>query len=276
MVKKNQHNPNAILLIDPVVEREGQRRRQPVLMERHFSAGFSSLISGTVYSLSLISPITSRDDLGNIETLFDDKLLGIGKQLDRQYPLVRIAVNPEAANSHFYLYVRVDLPIFTGKGQLTFLSQTELESAFRQLKCCSDQLKYDLFAGQRDLRVSELQVRDFLKEVEADVHAADKACPASKVGSRWLHMETATGGVERIPAMANLATLSKRHFDDGPNGTALQSALELNHKLPFVSFWLHSKELIQITTSYPSGDLQTAERDLLERWFDYVLQVNAK
>lgn|GEM_PF-1572687 len=172
--------------------------------------------------------------------------------------------------------MRVDLPIFTGKGRLSFLSQTELESAFRPLKCCSDQLEYDLFAGRRDLRVSELQVRDFLKEVGADVHAADKACPASKVGSRWLHIETATGGVERIPATANLATLRKRHFDDGQNGTALQSALELNHKLPFVSFWPHSKELIQITTSYPSGDLQTEERDLLERWFDYVLQVNAK
>lgn len=276
VVEKNQHNPNAILLIDPVVEQKGQRRRQPVLVEQHFSTGFSALISGTVYSLSLISPIASRDDLGDIETLFDDKLPGIGQQLDRQYPLVRIAVNPENANSHFYLYVRVDLPIFTGKGQLTFLSQAELESAFRQLKRCSDQLEYELFAGLRDLRVSELQIRDFLKEVEANAHATDKAYPASKFGSRWSHMETATGGVERITATANLALLKKRYFDDGPTEAALQSALELNHKLPFVSFWPHSKESIQITTSYPSWDLQAEERDLLERWFDYVLHVNVK
>lgn len=276
LVEKNQHNPNAILLVDPVVEREGQKRRQPVLVEQHFSTEFSALVSGTVNSLSLISPIASRDDLGEIEMLFDDRLQGIGQKLDLQYPLVRIAVNSETANSHFYLYVRVDLPIFTGKGQLAFLSQAELESAFRQLKRCSDQLEYELFAGRRDLGVSELQIRDFLKEGDSGDHAADKAYPVSKGDSRWSHIQTATGGVDRITTIANLAKLEKYYFDDGPAEAALHSALELNHRLPFVSFWPHSKESIRITTSYPSGDMQAEERDLLERWFDYVLHVTNK
>ena len=276
LVEKNQHNPNAILLVDPVVEREGQKRRQPVLVEQHFSTEFSALVSGTVNFLSLISPIASRDDLGEIETLFDDRLQGIGQKLDLQYPLVRIAVNPETENSHFYLYVRVDLPIFAGKGQLALLSQAELESAFRQLKRCSDQLEYELFAGRRDLGVSELQIRDFLKEGDSGDHAADKAYPVSKGGSRWSHIETATGGIERIATTANLAKLEKYYFDDGLAEAALHSALELNHRLPFVSFWPHSKESIQITISYPSGDLQAEERDLLERWFDYVLHVTDK
>lgn len=166
----------------------------------------------------------------------------------------------------FYLCMRVDLPIFTRKGQLAFLSQAELESAFRQLKRCSDQLEYELFAGRRDLEVSELQIRDFLTEEHAGRHAAGKAYPVSKGGSRWSHIETATGGVERIATIANLAKLEKlekRYFDDGPAEAALHSAFELNHnhKLPFVSFWPHSKESIQITTSYPSGDLQAEERD---------------
>ncbi|MFN4289695.1 MAG: DEAD/DEAH box helicase [Permianibacter sp.] len=276
VVEKNQHNPNAILLVDPVIEREGQRRRQPVLVEQRFSAGFSALANGTVYSLSLISPIASREDLIGIERLFDDRLPGIGPQLDRQYPLVRMAVNPEAANSHFYLYVRVDLPIFAGKGKLAFFSQAELESAFRQLKRCSDQLEYELFAGQRDLGVSELHIRDFLKESDSGDHAADRAYPVSKGNSRWSHIETATGGVDRIATIANLAKLEKHYFDDGPAEGVLHSALELNHRLPFVSFWPHSKESIQITISYPSGDMQTEERDLLERWFDYVLHVTNK
>lgn len=276
VVEKNSHNPNAMLLVDPVVQREGQKRRQPVLVEQHFSTEFSALVSGTVYSLSLISPIASQDALSEIDGLFDDGLLEFGQQLDRQYPLVRIAVNPEAANSHFYSYVRVDLPIFTGKGQLAFLSQKELESAFRQLKRCSDQLEYELFAGRRDLGVSELQFKDCLKEGDSSHHAAGKAYPASKGGSRWSHIETATGGVERITATANLATLRKHYFDDGPAEAALHSALEFNHKLPFVSFWPDDKESIRVTTSYPSGDLQVEERDLLERWFDYVLHVSTK
>lgn len=274
VVEKNQHNPNAILLIDPVVEREGQRRRQPVLVEQHFSEEFSALVSGTIYFLSLISPIASREDLDGIDGLFDDRLPGIRQQLDQQYPLVRMAVNPEAANSHFYLYVRVDLPIFTGKGQLAFLSQAELESAFRQLKRYSDQLEFQLFAGRRDLGVSELQVRDFLKEGDAGHHAAGRAYPDSKGGARWSHIETATGGVERLATRTNLARLERRYFDDRPAEATLHSALELNHKLPFVSFWPYSKESIQVTTSYPSGDLQAEERDLLERWFDHVLHVS--
>lgn len=276
VVGKNKHNPNAILLIDPVVEREGQRRRQPVLVEQYFSAEFSALVSGTVYSLSLISPIASREDLVGIDGLFDDRLPGIGPLLDRQYPLVRMAVNSEAANSHFYLYVRVDLPIFTGKGMLAFLSQAELESAFRQLKRCSDQLEYELFAGQRDLGASELQVWNVLKEGDAGRHAAGKVHPASKGGSRWSHIGTATGGVERLATTANLAKLEKFYFDERPAEAALQSALELNHMLPFVSFWPHGKESVQVTTSYPSGDVQAEERELLECWFDYVRHVRAR
>jgi len=273
VVEKNQHNSNAILLVDPVVQRERQKRRQPVLVEQHFSAEFSALVSGTVYSLSLISPIASRDDLCEIETLFNDSLPGVGQQLDRQYPLARIAVNPETANSHFYLYVRVDLPIFAGKEQLAFLSKAELESAFRQLKRCADQLEYELFAGRRDLRVPELKVGDFLKKGGSGHHTADKAYSGTKGNSRWSHIETASGGVERIATTANMAKLEKRYFDDGQNKATLHRALELNHRLPFVSFWPHSKESIRITTSYPSGDLQAEERELLERWFDYVLHV---
>jgi hypothetical protein len=276
VVWKNQHNPNAILLIDPVVEREGRKRRQPVLVEQHFSAEFSALVSGTVYSLSLISPIASREDLAGINGLFDDKLPGIGPKLNRQYPLVRIAVNPEAANSHFYLYVRVDLPIFTGKGLLTFLSQEELESAFRQLKHCSDQLEYELFDGRRDLEVSELQVRDFLREGHLSRHAASKTHLSSGGNSRWSYIETSTGCVERLATRTKLKKMEGYYFDARPAESALIRTLELNHKLPFVSAWPHEEEFIWVTTNYPSGDMQAEERDLLERWFDYVLHVSTK
>lgn len=275
-VEKNQHNPSAILLVDPVVEREGQKRRQPVLVEQHFSTEFSTLVNGTVYSLSMRSPIASRDDLADIETLFDDKLHGIGQQLSLQYPLVRIAVNPEAGNSHFYLYVRVDLPIFAGKRQMPFLSQAELESAFSQLKLCSDQLEYELFNGRRDLGVSELQIRNFLKEGDYGQHAVDKVYPVSKSGSRWSHIQTATGVVERIASTANLAKLEKYYFDNEPTETTLRRALELNDRLSFLSFWPQSNESIQMVISYPSVDLQAEERDFLERWFDYVLHVTNK
>lgn len=273
-VQKNQHNPNALLLVDPVVEREEQKRWQPVLVEQHFSAEFSALVGGTVYSLSLISPIATRNDLGKIEMPFDEWLSDVWPQLDRQYPLVRIAVNPETENCHFYLYLRVDLPIFTGKGRLAFLSEVELKSAFIQLKLCSDQLEYELFAGRRDLGVSDLQVSDFLKKGDPVHQVAGEAYPVSKGGSRWSHIETTTGGVERIAATANMAEMEKRYLDDGTDLSALRRALVLNHNLPFVSFWPNGKESTQITTSYPSGDMQAEERKSLERWFDYVLHVS--
>lgn len=271
VVEKNQHNPNAILLVDSVVERERQKRRQSVLVEQHFSTEFSALVSGTVYSLTLISPIASLEDLTGISKMFNDKLVAIGPQLDREYPLVRIAVNPEATNSHFYLYLRVDLPVFTGKEQLAFLSKPELESAFCQLKQCSDQLEYDLFAGERDLGLSELQVSDFLKVGDSVRHAVNKSSPASISGSRWSLIETAMGDVERIEATANL---EKRNFNDRTAEDTFQNLLELNHKLPFVSFRPNSKGSVQISISYPSGDMQADERALLERWFDYIMRLN--
>lgn len=273
VVEKNQHNPNAILLIDPVVEREGKMRKQPVLVEQHFSAEFSALVSGTVYSLALISPIASRDDISDIDKLFDDRLPKIRQQLDSQYPLVRMAINPEAANSHFYLYARVDLPIFTGKGQLAFLSQDELELAFLQLKHCSDQLEYELFADQRDLRVLDLQVKDSLKGGAFSHHVAGKTHPASNGGAHWSHIETAIGGVERLATTVKLGKLEKRYLDGKAEESALIRALELNHMLLFVSCWPCGNESIQVTTSYPAGNIQSEERNLLELWFSYALQV---
>jgi hypothetical protein len=71
-----------------------------------------------------------------------------------------------------------------------------------------------------------------------------------------------------------MAKMEKRFLDDGTALSALRRALVLNHNLPFVSFWPNGKASTQITTSYPSGDMQAEERKSLERWFDYVLHVS--
>lgn len=276
VAKKKQHYPNAILLIEPINRQDRHELWQPVLVEQQFSAEFSALVSGTVYSLSLICPIASREDLTKVDGLFDDKLPEIGPRLDKQYPLIRMVINPEAANSHFYLYARTDLPIFTGKGQLEFLSREELQSAFHQLRCYTSQIRYELFPEQYDHRAPDFQPKEFLVRKWANDYSTGNSQSAAKGRFRWSHVNTPIGGVKRITGEAKLANLEKYYFIDGPAEAGLQSTLELNHRLPFVSLWPRDIKTIEVKTSYPSDDMQAEEQTLLERWFKYILDIGNK
>lgn len=48
--------------------------------------------------------------------------------------------------------------------------------------------------------------------------------------------------------------------------------LQLNHRFPFVTFQREG-DAYRLALSYPKDDLQPEERQLLERWFRYVLAV---
>lgn len=273
-VGKNQHNPNAMLLIDPVVEQEGGRRRQPILVSQHFSAEFSALVSGTVYYLSLTSPLATREDLRRVDTEANEKLEAVWGKCAALYPLVRVAINRNAEQSHFYLSTRIDLPVFVKKGRLAMLSKTELMTAFLQLKRCSDQLEYELFSGQRDLAVAQLNFKDSLLESEVGIALTASVLPVTRDCERWERVQSPSGVIERLSGLATQKDAEK-YFDRGEGneekGSPLARALEFNNQVPFIGFWPADNGFIRASIGYPSGDIQHEERTLLERWFDYVV-----
>jgi hypothetical protein len=273
-VSKNQHNPNAMLLIDPVVDRENGRRRQPILVAKHFSAVFSALVSGTVYYVSLTSPLASKDDLGSIEAEFSGKLAWLGHEFAARYPLARMVIDPDAGRSHFYLHCRVDLPVFVERGNLSMLSRDELSMAVGQLKGFSDRLEYELFSGQRDLAVADLQLADFLRESESGIEKNHFFHPVTKHGRRWERISSTSGFIERLTGFVEQKALDTKYFVESgqkKGDTPVFRALMLNHQFPFLKFCPANNGLVQADICYPSGDIQVEERLLLERWFDYVL-----
>ncbi|HKI59719.1 MAG TPA: helicase C-terminal domain-containing protein, partial [Mariprofundaceae bacterium] len=275
VVGKNQHNPNAMLMIDPVVEHNNGQRRQPVLVEQHFSAEFSALVSGTVYYVSLTSPLASKEFLGTIDSDLCNKLASIGQEGSERYPLVRMAIDPNLAVSHFYLHVRVDLPLFVRAGSLVMLSREELMAAFNQLKDFSDRAEYELFSGERDLALDELRLAQFLTEREPLLSNTKPNHLMTTHSDRWEMVQCSVGLIERLSGYIKRNKFKEIQLDAAwPNqgDVALLSALVLNSDTPFVSFWPADTDLFKATIGYPSGDIQLEERELLERWFDYVMK----
>lgn len=271
-IVQNQHSPNAMFFIDPVVENEALRRRQPVLVEKHFSVDFSSLVNETVYYVSLKSPIASKETLGSIDSGFSQKFEGLYKELDAQYPLVKIAVNPDASTSHFYLHTRVDLPVFVKLNHLSMLSINELRMAFHQLKQCSDHLEYELFDGKQDIAKEDLNMNGFPSggmPVDTEIKGVHSS---SFRGSRWEQIKCSGGDVERIKVIIHKPFFDKKYlagFVQNDSESSLWRALILNDRTPFVRFWPAAGG-VSVSIDYPAGDFQSEERQLLERWFDFI------
>lgn len=264
--------PDALYLIDPVVKEPMQRRRQPILVERRFSADYSALVDEAVHYLSLRSPIASRQVLTAGGALDVGRLGQLCEGLAADYPLARIALDPAAARSHFYLQARVDLPVFARKGKLNMLSRSELALALHHLKHASDRLEYELFGGARDLEVNDLNL-DGLQRVESAPPNHVDHHPASDSRERWELLRGQHGSVERLTSRLSVGFLDRSlELDESAEActSPVLRALVLNCHIPFLSFWSTGSQC-QVTLTHPEGDLQHQERELLERWFDYIV-----
>ena len=273
-VEKNKHNPNAIFLIDPVIKHKDQNRRQPVLVEQHFSAEFSALVKGTVYYVSFSSPLASKDNLNNGCPDYEDRIFLLTKKLEKQCPLVRIAVNDNAQNSHFYLHARVDLPLFVGTGCLTMLSKNELNTAFQQLKIFSDQFELGLFSGEQDLVISQLRLSEYIKETNPVKYKLKSTITADNQDGHWEKLTSPCGESEHLFSDMSVTNFDKRYVVPVKKihqYSPLVRTLIVNGQAPFVNFQLSSADNIHAGIGYPSGDIQKKERVLLERWFNYMV-----
>jgi len=275
-VEKNKHNPNALFLIDPVIEHKGQRRQQPVLVEQHFSAEFSALIKGTVYYASLTSPLASKENLDNGCTDYEDRIFLLADELEKQCPLIRVAINDSAQNSHFYLHARVDLPLFADSDCLTMLSKSELNTAFQQLKEFSDCFELGLFSGEQDLDVSQLRLSGHIKEMNPVNSQLRNTIAAESHSGNWEELSARCGDSEHLFSDISVADFNKRYIEPQKeihHYSPLIQTLVINGQAPFINFQFSSADNIHVGIGYPSGDIQKKERILLERWFDYMASV---
>lgn len=272
-VTDNSHNPNALFLLDPILETDGIKRRQPVLIERHFSPQFSSLVKGTVYYLTLKTPIASKDALsrGNGDRL--TRAMEIYRQHEASFPLVQLAVDNKFENSHFYCHMKVDLPLFVKSGQLNMLSVYEIYMAFEQIKLFADLLERILFLDNaQDLKKEDLIIFNNTCAIEgivkqSDIGASDQLRPA------WAEISTSLGDVAQLKHNLDIKELNEIVATKKNKDTTVIKLLKLNAKFPFLKFsrQLSGDDGYVASLSYPNVDFQEEEQELLERWFSYCL-----
>jgi len=271
-VKANSHNKNALFLIDPIIKYENQLRHQPILVEQHFSAEFSSFVEGTVYYITLKTPIASKAILESKEG-FNHKLnlaSQIYKDLEDQYPLVKLAVNEDFSKSHFYCHMSVDLPIFVKAGQLSMLSIDEIKMAFEQLKYFADMFERLLFLeNEQDLQKEELTI---FKSASILSHTT-KLCKAEhkthNLDKEWLVLKHGYGKVAQLKNEVSTKEFRNvfpvKKFD---HNNALH-LLQLNSVYPFLKFSKSGNDLTALL-NYPLVDFQKDEQQLLQSWFYYL------
>lgn len=264
--------PDAIALIDPIVSGVIGPRRQPILVERRFSADYSALVGGTVHYLSLRSPISSRRALLDQGGLNQERLSHLCHELRQNYPLVKICLDPESTRSHFYLHARIDLPIFARRGRLEMLSDQELVVALRHIKHATDSLELQLFAGGQDLNVLDLDLRGVTDFRTGRGIAVRSSLPISPASGEWELVKSTEGDIECLSRLIERSLLDKDLLNNemmevGSN--PLLRALALNTRIPFVSFW-PEESITRISLCYPAVDIQLEERKILEYWFDYI------
>jgi hypothetical protein len=273
VVPDGSHYPNALLLIEPIVVTGGESRRQPILVEKHFSSDFSALVSGKMYYISFKSPIASKQILDSAGHDWSSKLRELCQELTPQYPLVKMAINPDLAKSHFYLNVRVDLPVFIQHGQLGLLSLNELEMTYNELKRYADHVEYELFSGARDIGVAELNLPNLLTQ---DDYLGEDECgnsSSTEPGARWENVNALFGHVERITGSVSLSSLLNRFPMESNAGvySLFLKSLGYNNQFPFLRFQ-ESDNDFSVSIDYPSKNFSREERMLLERWFDFVIE----
>lgn len=270
-VADNELHPGIISLIESDVLRGDAIRKQPMVAELRFLSEFSSLVSGTVYTLTLRSPLASLSALGDFDQVSLEKLLEDADEL-KAAPLVRLALDSNREKSHFYLHLRVDLPLFIHAEALQTLSTYEIQSAVQQLKYAADNLEWRLFNGSQDLRKEDLQVHKYSQGVCDNTLSVNRSALVKK-STGALVESSITGPVAvlaRKVKSEDVRSFAEARFGDRQNRSFFVTLLKLNHLLPMTQFRPKGKG-IELRIAYPADDFQIEEQSLISRWFSCVL-----
>ena len=253
--KKQQHS-NLVCLLDP---RTSRKRSQPVLVELQFASEFSGLVDGTIYILTMKTPLCCRNKLKHLEKRYRQ----IRDQNMQQYPLVQLALDDERdPSSNYYIYMKTDLPLFRDISKEGCLSDYELQTAFGDLIECADFLEFETFDDQ-DLTLKDLR-QDATLQLKFDTtsrikghHELSSINSRAKLNDNWIYSDC-----KRYVFLEQVL--------ENPN-TQLENIWRLNHTYPFVIFY-RNKKTLKARLPYPMKDIQPAESEILEKWFNYVTE----
>ncbi|XKF16776.1 DEAD/DEAH box helicase family protein [Halomonas sp. BLK-85] len=263
--ESSQTSPKPLFLIDPVIKKGETQRHQPIFLTLGFSPKFSALVPDTAYIVSLCSPIANEESLKETDS---EELQRLIDELSDQYPLVRVALDVQASNSYFYLSTRVNFPLFVKDGHLQHLSAYELERGLEDIKQFSDELEARLFNNKQDL--TRAQVGNKVVSGPKPLPEILQGQARKNLPSEW----TENGAVARLSQPLPSGKLKQLLEDSDSGGNAvdsIQSLLKLNNRFPFANFRRTAEGRQEAQLNFPSGDFQLEERELLERWFNYVV-----
>jgi hypothetical protein len=236
-------------------------RSQPIFFRLAYQTEVSGIDRGTVYLLSLTSPIANKE----VYDFWDEKELEkLSGKLQKKYPGVQLALNEDLPfQSHFYLSTRIDIPVFFDKQGFENLSELELRVVFEALLYYSDLMEYEISKkfGQ-DLKL-ESDLGDSRSRVVASKPREIKNQPqgiargAEEISADWKLLPSDAGNFYRYRIKVRKHT------------TRFEEILRLNHDYPFV-FFDNTKKYTYLNTIFPAVDFQQRESKLLEHWATYV------
>lgn len=268
-VKENSANRAATLLIDAKVE-GASGRRQPVLVERHFSSEFSSLVEGTVYYVTLRTPIASAQVLAD-EGVSLERAMDMYLETRRDYPLAKLALDEEASLSQFYLSMKCELPLFVRSSSTGLLSPEELRQAFVQVKRAADGLELALFG--RDLQASSLKIYEHLAPTTLERGDLLPQHESAAIKHPWETTLSAQGEVASLSGTVDTQNVLRRWDWDRKSTLTAAQCLALNHNIPFLQVSDVIDGRAHVALCYPAVDFQREEQELLEKWFEYATGV---
>jgi len=273
-VARTEQHPNVLGLIDAVVTHTGRTRHQPCVAEINFLPELSALVSGTVYLLTLRSPLATYIALEQSGQADLTAVADAHHAIMTKYPMVSIALDDSRKNSHFYLHARVDLPLFVLNGDSRMLSSEEVAEAYQQLRHAADALEWQLFDGQQDLAREDLAENRHAQQHDFVAHQRSET--RRKKHSGWNQQPGIQGDVavlEKRLSTTQLVQLAQARLSGRHERVSIQAMLRLNNALPMLRFYADKKNIVMRLT-FPADDMQDKEQHLLERWFDHVGRVS--
>ncbi|MBB5211490.1 DEAD/DEAH box helicase [Microbulbifer hydrolyticus] len=268
-LERSEQHPAAQFLLEATLPQS--QRRQPIVAELRYSSELSALVSGTVYYLSLISPLATRAALNANHQEGLARAARRFKAQREEFPLVKLALDKDKANSHFYLTARADLPLFALDDGHKMLSRQEIEQAYHQLFEFADRMEIRLFAHEQDLHKDDLELA--LSEDEKVLPAVeDEFMPTVRLRRGWCRQQTpfgATGLKEEYLTRSDFHAIRALRFEGRESVPDNLAVLSLNNSVPLLQFYPRGNHVV-VQLAFPHGDIQESEQKLLIRWMEHV------
>ena len=258
----NARSSGLVCLMDPKLE-EG--RKQPVFVELNYSSALSGFDPGTVYYVTLKSPLSSYTEERKRKV---EDIARVYMQYRRRHPLVQLVFDSTSRRtSYFAIHMKVDLLLFRDSRGEKYLSEKELDLSVRQLVSFTDIVEQRVFEEQ-DL--SEEMLRKSEKEIyHFETTEAVKVAGLSRGSKERLDPDAISGWKrvsEEVVTRRKSFAIKERKWKDP------MERWSMNLAYPFVIFDPDSTDgrRCLMRLPYPSVDLQEREIGLLDKWFEYA------